>query len=155
MSFQLGARSDRVCDGLPENGRMRAFFTPMGWMTSPLMARAIPGLRRGSTSVCFALRDPACLRPCQRTRNRALGYFPGHHDRVFHARRGERLDLQTGQMESQDCLITLEIYEPLRQVGKDIYCVDGEWEKTAFKRRMTVVKLSSGDLVLHSPIPHV
>ena len=55
-------------------------------------------------------------------------------------------------MESQDCLITLEIYEPLRQVGKDIYCVDGEWEKTAFKRRMTVVKLSSGDLVLHSPI---
>ena len=40
------------------------------------------GLRRGSTSVCLALRDPACLRPCQRTRNRALGYFPGHHDRV-------------------------------------------------------------------------
>ena len=47
-----------------------------------------------------------------------------------------------GKMESQDCLITLEIYEPLRQVGKDIYRADGEWEKTAFKRRMTVVKLS-------------
>ena len=102
------------------------------------------GLRRGSTSVCFALRDPACLRPCQRTRNRAWGIFLAITIAFSTLAVVSAWIFKQGKWKVRDCLITLEIYEPLRQVGKDIYCVDGEWEKTALKRRMTVVKLSSG-----------
>lgn len=46
----------------------------------------------------------------------------------------------------------MEKYDPLRKLDAGIYCVDGEWQKSKFRRRMTVIALSSGDLVLHSPI---
>ena len=53
--LQLGARSDRVCDGLP-NGRMRVSLYAYGMViTQSFNGAAIPGLRRGSTSVCFEL----------------------------------------------------------------------------------------------------
>jgi hypothetical protein len=43
-------------------------------------------------------------------------------------------------------------YQPIVEVGPDLYCVDGEWEDTLFKRRMTIFRLSSGNLVIHSAI---
>ena len=79
--------------------------------------------------MCFWLFEIACLRLAVK----GLGIGPwgisGHHDRVSTLARGERLDLQTGQMESQDCLITLEIYEPqdkLRKVISTAWTAVGE-----------------------------
>lgn len=46
----------------------------------------------------------------------------------------------------------MENYSELENLGDGIYCIEGEWENTRFKRRMTVVQLSSGDLAIHSAI---
>lgn len=42
-------------------------------------------------------------------------------------------------------------YGPIRAVGENIYCVDGEWYDSPLKRRMTIIRLG-GSLVLHSAI---
>lgn len=46
----------------------------------------------------------------------------------------------------------MEKYEPLRNVGENLYCVDGDWSGTPWRRRMTVIALKSGELVIHSAI---
>lgn len=46
----------------------------------------------------------------------------------------------------------LEPYEPLRPITRDIWCVDGSWGSGPFERRMTVIRLRDGRLVLHSAI---
>lgn len=46
----------------------------------------------------------------------------------------------------------LEPYAAPRALAPDVHVVDGEWQGTTFRRRMTVLRLASGDLVLHSPI---
>ena len=110
--LQLGARSDRVCDGLPENGRMRVSLLRL-WDGDHFESFNGAGDTWTPTwiNLCvFWLFEIAYA--LAKDSESGLRVFSGHHDRVFHARRGERLDLQTGQMESQDCLITLEIYEP-------------------------------------------
>lgn len=43
-------------------------------------------------------------------------------------------------------------YEPLRLVDRDIWCLDGRWKRSPFKRRMTVVRRSGGELAIHSAI---
>jgi hypothetical protein len=46
----------------------------------------------------------------------------------------------------------LQPYEPLRSLDTDLFVVDGEWYESAFRRRMTVVRLKDKSLVLHSAI---
>ncbi len=46
----------------------------------------------------------------------------------------------------------IEKYEPLREISKNLYCVDSDWQQTAFRRRMTVVRLSDNSLVIHSAV---
>jgi hypothetical protein len=58
----------------------------------------------------------------------------------------------------------LDLYEPinvLKPVAPDVWVVDGPeidfgfgWAKMSFTTRMTVLRLRSGDLVLHSPVAH-
>jgi hypothetical protein len=43
-------------------------------------------------------------------------------------------------------------YEALRQVAHGLFCMDGRWKKSPFKRRMTVVRSSRGELAVHSAI---
>lgn len=45
-----------------------------------------------------------------------------------------------------------ESYDPIRALGPGLSCIDGDWKDSPFRRRMTVFALSSGELVLHSPI---
>ena len=40
----------------------------------------------------------------------------------------------------------------MRMVADHVYCVDGEWDQSPMKRRMTVIVLKNRDLILHSPI---
>ncbi|MEO5971020.1 MAG: DUF4336 domain-containing protein [Bdellovibrionia bacterium] len=47
---------------------------------------------------------------------------------------------------------SLQPYQPIRKIAEDLYCVDGEWYETAFRRRMTIVRLKDGSLVVHSAI---
>ncbi len=47
----------------------------------------------------------------------------------------------------------IQPYESLREVGSNIYCLDGEWYQTPFRRRMTIIRMKySGGLLIHSPI---
>lgn len=46
----------------------------------------------------------------------------------------------------------IEDYGELIQIAPDLYSLVGEWEGTSFKRRMTVVRLRDGRLVIHSAI---
>lgn len=46
----------------------------------------------------------------------------------------------------------IQPYEPLRPLGRDLYCMDGRWKKSPFRRRMTVIRHSSGALAIHSAI---
>lgn len=46
----------------------------------------------------------------------------------------------------------MEAYDPRRQVAENLYCVDSDWENTPFRRRMTVIVLKSGELVIHSAV---
>jgi hypothetical protein len=43
-------------------------------------------------------------------------------------------------------------YEPLREVGPGLWCMDGRWKKSPFKRRMTVIRSANGELAVHSAI---
>lgn len=47
---------------------------------------------------------------------------------------------------------TLENYDSLKEIAPGIYCLDGDWQKTPFRRRMTIIQLKSGGLVIHSAI---
>lgn len=46
----------------------------------------------------------------------------------------------------------IEPYDTLIEVAPSVYCLDGDWEETPFRRRMTLLKLKSGGLVVHSAI---
>ena len=43
-------------------------------------------------------------------------------------------------------------YGPLREVGRDLFCMDGAWKKSPFQRRMTVIRNGGGELAIHSAI---
>jgi hypothetical protein len=49
--------------------------------------------------------------------------------------------------------MSIEAYSPLTPIDADssLYVSDGEWQKTAFKRRMTVARISGSRLVVHNP----
>ncbi|MGE0616450.1 MAG: DUF4336 domain-containing protein [Bacteriovoracia bacterium] len=42
-------------------------------------------------------------------------------------------------------------YEPIREIAPDLFCVDGDW-RNAFRRRMTIMRLKSRELIVHSAI---
>lgn len=46
----------------------------------------------------------------------------------------------------------LQAYEPLRPLAKNLYVMDGDWKDTKFRRRMTVMTLRSGEVVIHNAI---
>ncbi len=46
----------------------------------------------------------------------------------------------------------IEPYEALKEIAPNLYCIDGDWENTTFRRRMTVIRLKSGGVVVHSAI---
>ncbi len=46
----------------------------------------------------------------------------------------------------------LEPYGPLREVGPALYCIDGAWRGSPLGRRMTIVRHSCGELLIHSAI---
>jgi hypothetical protein len=46
----------------------------------------------------------------------------------------------------------IEPYGEFKEVAPDLYCLDGEWQESAFKRRMTVVRLKSGGTFVHNAI---
>lgn len=41
-------------------------------------------------------------------------------------------------------------YGPLREIAPRLHVMDGEWHGTAFKRRMSVLQLAGGELVVHN-----
>lgn len=43
-------------------------------------------------------------------------------------------------------------YGSIQLIAPDLYCLDGEWNQTLFKRRMTIIRLQSGGLVIHNAI---
>lgn len=46
----------------------------------------------------------------------------------------------------------LQPHQAIRSIAPDLFCVDGEWFDSPFKRRMTIVRLKDGSLVIHSAI---
>jgi len=48
--------------------------------------------------------------------------------------------------------VDVERYEPLRTIGAGLHCMDGCWQKSPLKRRMTVIRHSRGELAIHSAI---
>lgn len=46
----------------------------------------------------------------------------------------------------------IEPYDSLQEIAPSVYCIDGDWEKTTFRRRMTLLKLKDGGLVVHNPL---
>ncbi len=46
----------------------------------------------------------------------------------------------------------LQPYDSLIQRGPNIWTLDGEWYKTSFRRRMTVIRIGVDQLVVHSAI---
>ncbi|MGZ3709588.1 MAG: hypothetical protein ACXWPM_13365, partial [Bdellovibrionota bacterium] len=46
----------------------------------------------------------------------------------------------------------LQPYQPIQKITDGLWCVDGEWYETAFARRMTILRLKSGELVIHGAI---
>ena len=46
----------------------------------------------------------------------------------------------------------LQPYERLRDLGNGLHVLDGDWYDTPFRRRMTVMRLTSGQLAIHSAI---
>jgi hypothetical protein len=45
----------------------------------------------------------------------------------------------------------IEPYGEIRAVAPKLWCLDGEWRKTTFRRRMTILADSNGDLLIHNP----
>lgn len=45
----------------------------------------------------------------------------------------------------------MEAYGPLRDLHPSLSVIDGEWQESPFKRRMTVMRLSSGEQLIHNP----
>ena len=43
-------------------------------------------------------------------------------------------------------------YGPLREIGRDLFCMEGRWKRSPFPRRMTVIRNGSGNLAIHSAI---
>jgi hypothetical protein len=43
-------------------------------------------------------------------------------------------------------------YEPLRDLGHGLFTMDGRWRRSPFRRRMTVIRRSDGELAIHSAI---
>lgn len=46
----------------------------------------------------------------------------------------------------------IESYDSLVQRAPGLYTLDGDWENTKFRRRMTLIQLAGGDLLVHSAI---
>ncbi len=46
----------------------------------------------------------------------------------------------------------MQPYDKIIKHTDDLYTIDGDWYKTTFRRRMTIIKLNSGGLFIHSPI---
>lgn len=46
----------------------------------------------------------------------------------------------------------MQKYGPIEKLAENVFYVDGEWYDSPFKRRMTIIKLKSGGLILHSAI---
>jgi hypothetical protein len=46
----------------------------------------------------------------------------------------------------------IQVYDDLKQIASDLYCLDGDWFNSLFRRRMTIIRLPSGDLVIHNAI---
>ena len=46
----------------------------------------------------------------------------------------------------------IEPYDALREVEPDLYVVDGDWQGTRFRRRMTIMRTRGQELVIHNPI---
>jgi hypothetical protein len=46
----------------------------------------------------------------------------------------------------------MEGYDDLVEITPEIYCLDGNWMETPFRRRMTILRLKNGGLVIHSAI---
>jgi hypothetical protein len=47
--------------------------------------------------------------------------------------------------------VPVESYGEIYSVGPGIWCVDGEWRKTTFRRRMTILSDRQGNLAIHNP----
>lgn len=47
--------------------------------------------------------------------------------------------------------IPVEKYSDLYSIGQKIWCMDGEWRKTTFRRRMTILSDSENRLLIHNP----
>jgi hypothetical protein len=45
----------------------------------------------------------------------------------------------------------MQAYGPLREVYENVFCRDGEWYGSKFRRRMTVIRLPDGKLWVHNP----
>jgi hypothetical protein len=45
----------------------------------------------------------------------------------------------------------MQPYGPLEQLSPELWIRDGEWYETTFRRRMTVMALSQGELIIHNP----
>ena len=43
-------------------------------------------------------------------------------------------------------------YDAMRDLGRGLYHIDGAWKRSPLRRRMTVMALASGGLVMHSVI---
>jgi hypothetical protein len=48
--------------------------------------------------------------------------------------------------------VEIHPYESLREHGDGLHTMDGRWKNSPFKRRMTVIRRSDGELAIHSAI---
>jgi len=48
--------------------------------------------------------------------------------------------------------MSIQPYGQIKQLAEDVFCVEGDWYGSVFKRRMTILRLSGGELMVHSPI---
>ncbi len=46
----------------------------------------------------------------------------------------------------------MEAYDELKQLAPDVFTVDSDWEGMTFRRRMTIIRLKTGKLLVHSPV---
>lgn len=47
---------------------------------------------------------------------------------------------------------TIENYDELKKIDENLWIVDGEWQGSLLKRRMTIIRLKNGELLIHSAI---